>query len=204
MRRWLTGLAVGALVLTAAAPGATAAPPGESGPREDVIFDAINAKGDIVSATYTASFTDIFLTKVKVRVTTRVGTDPVTTGAWHGTNTAIRAFLDVTTDHPGADFVATMWAFPLGHGEFAFTTDVQDLTGAEPVLVECAATATFTAPNVYRANVPASCFSPLEPTRVRARVAMVWDPPPTGGTQGIDKSPDVGWGSTLVAPPPPP
>lgn len=201
MRRWLIGLAVGAVALVALAPGATAT--GESGPREDAVFDAINAKGDIVSATYSANFTDIFLTKVKVRVTTRAGTDPVTTAAWHGTNTAIRTFLDVTTAHPGADFVATMRTSPLGHGEFAFTTDVDDLTGADPVPVECAATATFAAPNIYRANVPASCFAPLGPIRVRARVAMIWDPP-TVGSQGIDKSPDVGWGSLLTAPPPPP
>lgn len=196
-RRWL-GLVVGALALVMVAPPASA-----GGAREDTAFDAIAAKGDVLASTYSANFTDIFLTNLKVRVTTRQGSNPVTSPAWHNTNTELRAFLDVTNTHAGPDFLVTLET-PQVEPPFAFVAGVTSLLGVTPAPVECGATATFTAPNIYKANIPSTCWAPLDVIRVRERVALVWDPPPAGGTQGTDKAPDVGWGSFLQAPPPPP
>lgn len=197
-RRWL-GLAVGALALLVVSP----TPASAGGDREDVAFDAIAAKGDVLASTYSANFTDIFLTHLKVRVTTRQGSNPVTSPAWHNTNTELRAFLDVTSTHGGPDFLVTLGT-PQEGPPFTFVAEVTSLLGGTPAPVECGATATITEPNIFKANIPSDCWAPLDVIRVRERVALVWDPPPAGGTQGTDKAPDVGWGPFLQAPPPPP
>ncbi len=189
MRRAMIGLAVGALALALAAPGASAAPP-----REDAIGDVTVAKGDIVTGTYSANFTDIFLTGFKARVTLRQGTNPLTTGAWQNAATGLTVQLDTDPGHTGPE--RSVRLHTIDEGGPLFVADVTDttLTPSEPVL--CTATATFTAPNIYKVQLGADCL-PGEQTQVRARFRMRWDTPPSGGAVSLDKSPDVGWGSLL-------
>lgn len=193
MRRLLVALVVGTLALMLAAPGASA-----SAPPEDNIGDVTVPKGDIVTGTYTAHFTDLFLTGFKARVTTAQGSNPTTTPAWLNPSTGITVQLDLTNAHVGPDLSVLMHT--VDEGGATFVADVTDLVAGEPVL--CAATATFTAPNIYKAILPGDCL-PGEPTSVRARFRMRWDTPPAGGTVSLDKSPNTGWGTLLQAPPPP-
>ncbi|MBL8777779.1 MAG: hypothetical protein JNK12_17690 [Acidimicrobiales bacterium] len=190
MRRVMIGLAVGALALALAAPGASAAPP-----REDAIGDVTQPKGDIVTGTYSANFTDIFLTGFKARVTLRQGTNPLTTGAWRTASTGVTVQLDTDPGHTGPERSVRLHTVLDGP---AFVADVTDLTTFVPTFVVCAATATFTAPNIYKVQLGADCL-PGEQTQVRARFRMRWDTPPSGGVVSLDKSPDVGWGSLLQA-----
>lgn len=196
MRRVMIGLTVGALALALAAPGAAASPP-----REDAIGDVGQAKGDIVTGTYSANFTDIYLTGFKAKVTTRQGSDPLTTGAWLNPSTGLTVQLDTDSSHTGPDL--SVLAHTVDEGGLIFVADVTDLTTtpAEPVL--CTASATFTAPHTYKVQLGADCL-PAEQVKVRARFRMRWDQPPAGGTVTLDRSPGVGWGSLLQAPPPPP
>ncbi len=195
MRRVMIGLAVGALALALAlaAPGAAAAPP-----REDAIGDVTVPKGDIVTGTYSANFTDIFLTGFKARVTMRQGSNPLTTAAWLLSQTGLTVQLDTTNTHTGPDLAVV--ADAVDDGGVSFVAEVTDLTTTPATPVPCAASATFTAPNIYKVNLPADCL-PAEQTRVRARFRMFWDTPPAGGAVSLDKSPDVGWGSLLQAAP---
>ncbi len=193
MRRLIIGLAVGALTLALAAPGASAA-----APREDAIGDVAVPKGDIVTGTYSANFTDIFLTGFKARVTLRQGTNPLTTPAWLLSQTGLTMQLDTTTGHTGPDL--SVVADAVDEGGVSFVVEVTDLTTTPDTPVACAASATFTAPNIYKVILPADCLA-AEQTRVRARFRMFWDTPPAGGPVSLDKSPDVGWGSLLQAAP---
>ena len=189
MRRIVVAALVGALAVVLAAPGASAAPP-----REDAVGDAV-PKGDIVTGTYTANFTDIFLTGFKGRVTLRQGTDPTTAAAWNSPQTRLVAQLDTTNTHAGPDLQVTARNI-----EGVFSAEVTDLTSEPASQVWCDATASFTAPNVYKVNVSADCLQP-DVTSVRARFRMFFDTPPAGGTISVDKSPNTGWGSTLAPPP---
>jgi len=195
MRRLVIGMAVGALALTLVSPGASAAPSAPP-PREDAVGDVAQPKGDIVTGTYTASFIDIFLTRVKGRVTLRQGSNPLTAGGWLMPATGLTMQLDTTNTHTGPDLAVVLRA--VDEGGVEFVADVTDLVANEPVF--CSATASFTAPNVYKANLPADCL-PGDVTSVRGRFRMRWDTPPAGGTVTLDNSPDSGWGSTLVAAP---
>lgn len=195
MRRVVVATLVGILAVVLAAPGASAA-----SPQEDAIGDVAVRKGDIVTGTYSANFTDIFLTGFKGRVTLRQGTNPVTTAAWLLPATGLTMQLDTTNTHVGPDL--SVVARSIDEGGPAFVAEVTDLTTTPSTPVPCAATATFTAPNIYKVQLPADCFSGTE-TSVRARFRMRWDTPPAGGPVSLDKSPNAGWGSTLVAPPAP-
>lgn len=196
MRRIIVAALVGVLAVALSAPGAWAAPP-----REDVVGDVAVPKGDIVTGTYSANFTDIFLTGFKARVTLREGSNPVTTPAWLLPQTDLVVQLDTTNTHVGPDLAVI--ADAVDEGGVVLVADVYDTTTAPISPVPCAATATFTAPNIYKVRLPADCFSGTE-TSVRARFRMRWDRPPAGGPVSLDKSPDAGWGSNLAAPPPPP
>lgn len=189
MRRAMIGLVVGALALSLAAPGASASPP-----REDAIGDVAVPKGDILTGTYAANFTDIFLTGFKARVTLRRGSNPLTTGAWRNAATGLTVQLDTDPGHTGPE--RSVRLHTADEGGPVFVADVSDTTTtpAQPVL--CTATATFTAPNIYKVQLGADCL-PGDQTRVRARFRMRWDTPPAGGAVSLDKSPDVGWGSVL-------
>lgn len=189
MRRVVVAALVGVLAVVLAAPGASAAPP-----REDAIGDAV-PKGDIVTGTYSANFTDIFLTGFKGRVTLRQGTDPTTAAAWNSPQTRLVVQLDTVPAHAGPDVQVV--ARKVGG---VFTAEVTDLTSPPPGTVPCSATATFTAPNIYKVFVPADCLN-VDITSVRARFRMFFDTPPAGGTVSVDKSPNTGWGSTLQAAP---
>jgi len=195
MRRVLVAALVGVLAVVLAAPGALASPP-----REDAIGDVSVPKGDIVTGTYTANFTDIFLTGFKARVTLRQGTSPETTGAWLLPATGLTVQLDTTNTHTGPDL--SVRAHAIDEGGPIFVAEVTDLTTVPPSAVWCDATATFSAPNVYKVFLTAGCL-PAEATSVRARFRMRWDTPPAGGPVSLDKSPNTGWGPTLVAPPAP-
>lgn len=191
MRRVVVAVLVGALALVTAAPGASARPA-----PEDAIGDVAVPKGDIVTGTYSANFTDIFLTGFKGRVTLRQGTNPVTTGAWANPSTGLTVQLDTTPSHVGPDLSVVAHRVP---GP-AFVAEVVDLTTEPSLPLKCTASATFTAPNVYKVFLGADCFDGVS-TSVRARFRMRWDTPPAGGTVSLDKSPDAGWGSLLsVAP----
>lgn len=192
MRRLAIGMAVGVLALALVAPGASAGAP----PREDGVGDVSQPKGDLVSATYTANFTDIFLTGLKTRVTLRQGTNPLTTGGWLMPSTGLTIQIDTTNTHVGPD--ASVVLHTVDDEGAAFVAEVTDLIADEPVV--CSTTATFTAPNIYKASLGADCL-PGEATSVRARFRMRWDAPPAGGTVTLDKSPDTGWGPTLVPAP---
>ena len=193
MRRVVVGALVGVLAVVLAAPGASAAPP-----REDAIGDVAVPKGDIVTGTYSANFTDIFLTGFKARVTLRQGTNPETTGAWLLPNTGLTVQLDTTNTHTGPDL--SVRAHAIDEGGAIFVAGVTDLTTVPASAVWCDATATFTAPNVYKVFLTSGCL-PGETATVRARFRMRWDTPPAGGSVSLDNSPDTGWGSTLQAAP---
>lgn len=196
MRRVMIGLVVGVLALVSAAPGASAAPP-----REDAVGDVSQAKGDIVAGTYSANFTDIFLTGFKAKVTLRQGTDPVVAPAWLNAETGLTVQLDTDPGHTGPE--RSVRLHTIDDGGNVFVGDVTDTTTTPASAVWCAATATFTAPNIYKVILSSDCL-PLEQTQVRARFRMRWDQPPAGGTVTLDRSPESGWGSLLQAPPPPP
>lgn len=189
MRRVVVAALVGVLAVVLAAPGASARPA-----PEDALGDA-TPKGDIVTGTYTANFTDIFLTGFKGRVTLRTGTDPATAAAWNSPQTRLVVQLDTTNTHAGPDVQVVAHKV-----EGVFTAEVTDLQSAVPGPLTCGATATFTAPNVYKVFVPADCLD-VDITSVRARFRMFFDTPPAGGTVSVDKSPDTGWGSSLHATP---
>lgn len=188
MRRIVVAALVGVLAVVLAAPGASAAPP-----REDAVGDAV-PKGDIVIGTYTANFTDIFLTGFKARVTLRQGTNPATTGAWLLPDTGLTVQLDTTNTHVGPDL--SVRAHAIDEGGAIFVAEVTDLTTVPASAVWCDATATFTAPNVYKVFLTSGCL-PVDATSVRARFRMRWDTPPAGGSVSLDASPNTGWGSTL-------
>ena len=192
MRRLAIGMAVGALALALAAPGASAATP----PREDGVGAVSQPKGDIVTSSYTANFTDIFLTGLKTRVTLRQGANPLTTGGWLLPSTGLTIQIDTTNTHVGPDLSVVLRA--VDDEGVAFVAEVTDLLADEPVA--CSSSATFPAPDLYKASLGADCL-PGEATSVRARFRMRWDSPPAGGTVTLDKSPNAGWGSTLVPAP---
>jgi hypothetical protein len=192
MRRVAFGLVVGVLALVMALPGASAS----QGAPEDNIGDVAQPKGDIVTGTYTANFTDIFLTGFKARVTLRQGTDPETAGGWQMPSSGLTVQIDTTSSHVGPDISVLLRTVDEVGPEFV--AEVTDLVANEPLF--CSATATYTAPNIYKAILGSDCL-PGEPTSVRARFRMRWDTPPSGGTVTLDKSPNTGWGSLLVAAP---
>lgn len=185
MRRIVVAALVGLVAVVLAAPGASAAPP-----REDTLGDAV-PKGDIVTGTYAANFTDIFLTGFKARVTLLSGTDPATASAWNSSATRLVVQLDTSAAHAGPDVQVVAHKV-----EGVYTAEVTDLLSAVPGPLTCDASATFAAPNVYKVLVSADCLSP-DITSVRARFRMFFDTPPTGGTISVDKSPDAGWGPRL-------
>lgn len=195
MRGAVISVAVGALALALLADGAVAGPP-----PEDAVGDVTVARGDIMTATYSANITDIFVTGFKSRVTTRQGSDPLTAAAWQNPATGLVVQLDTNSDHTGPE--RSVRLHTVDEGGLQFVADVTDLTTtpSEPVL--CTAAATFTAPNIYKVQLGADCL-PADQTRVRARFRMRWDAPPAGGTVHRDNSPDAGWGPLLQAPPVP-
>lgn len=195
MRRVVVATLVGVLAVALAAPGASAAPA-----PEDAIGDVTVPKGDIVTNTYSANFTDIFLTGFKGRVTLRRGTNPLTTGAWRNALTGLTVQLDTDPGHTGPERSVRLHI--VDEEPATFVADVTDLTTEPSSFVVCAATATFTAPNIHKVQLAAGCL-PADATQVRARFRMRWDTPPNGGPVSLDKSPNVGWGPTLVAPPAP-
>lgn len=189
MRRVVVAALVGTLAVVLAAPGASARPA-----PEDAIGDAV-PKGDIVTGTYNANFTDIFLTGFKCRVTLRQGTNPATASAWTSASTRLVAQLDTTNTHAGPDLQVTA-----RRNGSNFLADVTDLTTVPASAVWCSASASFTAPNTYKVVLPADCLA-SDRTSVRARFRMFFDTPPAGGNISVDRSPDTGWGPTLAPAP---
>ncbi|MCB1004838.1 MAG: hypothetical protein KDB35_11710 [Acidimicrobiales bacterium] len=198
LRRIGTGALAGVLAVALATPLAAAAPP------EDAVGDVAPAKGDLVSATYQARFTDILLTGFKPRVTTRQGSNPLTSAGWRSPGAGLRILIDTDPGHTGPERSVLLHtvAAEAGEGAPVFVADVVDRSGEVPAPVPCGAVPTFTPPNVYKVNLPAECL-PVDAVSVRARFVMRWDPPPVGGPVSVDRSPDLGWGPTLVAPPAP-
>lgn len=198
-QRLFAGLACSVVAVILAAPMASAS--GAAANREDALGDALAGKGDVATSNFQVTFNEISHTiiGVNILVTTLRGSDPVTAPAWHNTNTAIRALLDVTATHVGPDFRVTLSAVG-PDAPFEFRASVESLLSGEPVPVTCDATATFTAPNRYKGVLPALCFGDTVSTRVRERVEMTWDPPPVGGAQGTDRAPDHGWSPFIEAP----
>ncbi|HMQ29017.1 MAG TPA: hypothetical protein PKA98_23715, partial [Acidimicrobiales bacterium] len=121
MRRIVVAAWVGVLAVVLAAPGASASPP-----REDAIGDVAVRKGDIVTGTYSANFTDIFLTGFKGRVTLRQGSNPLTTAAWSLPATGLTVQLDTTNTHAGPDY--SVVAHTIDDGGPVFVAEVTDLT----------------------------------------------------------------------------
>lgn len=195
MRGAVISVAAGALALALLADGAVAGPP-----PEDAVGDVTVARGDLVTGTYSANITDIFVTGFKARATTRQGSNPLTTEAWQNPATGLVVQLDTDGGHTGPE--RSVRLHTVDEGGLLFVADVTDLTTtpAEPVL--CTAAATFTAPNIYKVQLGADCLPP-DQTRVRARFRLRWDAPPAGGTVHVDNSPDAGWGPLLQAPPVP-
>jgi hypothetical protein len=126
-----------------------------------------------------------------------------TTPAWVGTNTAIVWWIDTVLGRTGPEYQVTFRVQRIAPYSPYIVAVVRDLR-ANTIRRGCAGT-TMDEPtwgvNVtdrhYELTTPRACLG--NPSRIRGTVQMIWDTPPRGGQQQVDRWPRSGWSSWVAA-----